>query len=137
MKLTLALLVSLFVIGTAWAEDSSSKDTPKGKQVFLDKKCNQCHSIQSDGIAKKGAVTKAGPPDLSAVGADMKADDIEKYLKKETDLHGKKHGMKFSGSETDLKELASYLEGLKTKKDTKDMKEMKDTKESKSPKEKK
>ncbi|HLP16839.1 MAG TPA: cytochrome c [Bacteroidota bacterium] len=127
MKVTLALIVSLFIIGTAWAEEGAAKTAaPKGKQIFLDKKCNQCHSIESEGVMKKTPSTsKTGPPDLSNVGSDLKASDIEKFLKKETDLHGKKHMMKFAGTDEDLKTLASYLEGLKSKKDAKETKEKK------------
>lgn len=132
MKITLALIVSLFIVGTAWAEDGTAKDAPKGKQIFLDKKCNQCHSIESEGIMKKTPSTsKTGPPDLSAVGAEVKPGFIAKYLQKDAELHGKKHMIKFSGTDEDLKTLTSYLEGLKSKKDVKEMKEMKDTKESK------
>jgi mono/diheme cytochrome c family protein len=132
MKITLALIISLFVIGSAWAADGTAKDAsvPKGKAVFLDKKCNQCHSIESEGVTKKtpGPTKPGGPPDLSSVGADVKPGFIAKYLQKDADLHGKKHMIKFAGSDDDLKALSSYLEGLKTKKDVKTTKEMKDTK---------
>ena len=122
MKITLALIVSLFIVGTAWAAEEA-KEAPKGKQVFLDKKCNQCHAIESEGITKKTPSTsKSGPPDLSAVGSDVKPGFIEKYLNKEADLHGKKHMMKFAGSPEDLKALASYLEGLKGKAEAKEKK---------------
>lgn len=133
MKITFALIVSLFVIGSAWAQDAAGKAAPKtGKQIFLDKKCNQCHSIESEGITKKTPSTaKSGPPDLSNVGAEVKPGFVAKYVTKEADLHGKKHMIKFMGTDEELKTLSAYLEGLKTKADVKAPKEMKDSKETK------
>lgn len=134
MKLLIALLMGLFLIGSAVAQEKAVKEAPasKGKQIFVEKKCVGCHSIEAEGLTKKTpSTTKSGPPDLSAVGADVKPGFIAKYLSKEADLHGKKHMMKFAGSDEDLKTLASYLEGLKGKKEMKEMKEMKETKEKK------
>lgn len=116
MKLLITLLMGLFFIGSAFAQDAAPKAAPTGKQIFQDKKCGGCHSIEAEGIVKKTPATKTGPPDLSAVGADAKPGFIAKYLSKEADLHGKKHMMKFAGTPEELKTLASYLEGLKGKK---------------------
>ncbi len=59
------------------------------------------------------AAAKRKPPDLSAVGVDQKADWIVKYLQKVETLHEKKHMKKFSGTETELTELAAWLEAQK------------------------
>jgi mono/diheme cytochrome c family protein len=113
MKLLITLLMGFFFVGSALA----SEDAPAsaGKKIFTEKKCNGCHSIEAEGIVKKTAATKTGPPDLSAVGASAKPGFIAKYLMKEADVKGKKHMMKFAGTPEELKTLAEYLEGLKGK----------------------
>jgi cbb3-type cytochrome oxidase cytochrome c subunit len=56
---------------------------------------------------------KKRPPDLSGVGVDQKADWIVKYLQKLETLHEKKHMKKFKGTDSELTELAAWLEAQK------------------------
>lgn len=88
----------------------STNDDPAGKKIFIDNKCNMCHTVESAGIESK----KSDATDLSNVGAEMKSDDIVKYLKKEMKLNGKDHKTAFKGSEEDLKKLVEWLSTLKT-----------------------
>jgi mono/diheme cytochrome c family protein len=117
--LLFVFVITLVPISFALAAETTAKDEP-GKKIFLDNKCNICHSIQAAGIAKKGpAMTstpgKNAPPDLSGVGAERSADWITKFLKKEVDLNGKKHSKLWTGKPEDLTTLAKWLESLKTK----------------------
>ena len=122
MKILVTLLMGLFIIGTAFAQEAAVKTMPasNGKQIFIDKKCVGCHTIEAEGIMKKTPTTKMIGPDLSAVGTDAKPGFIAKYITKDADLHGKKHMIKFAGTDDELKTVVSYLEGLKGKKDAKD-----------------
>jgi len=113
MNVFITLLMGFFFVGAAFAEDAAPASA--GKKIFMDKKCSGCHSIEAEGIVKKTPATKTGPPDLSAVGAEVKSGFIAKYLMKEADIKGKKHMMKFAGTPEELKTLAGYLEGLKGK----------------------
>ncbi len=82
-----------------------------GKDIFVNGKCNACHAIKSQGIESKMADKY---PDLSNVGnKNIEADVIKKFLNKETDLNGKKHAVKFKGSEEELNILVDWLLTLK------------------------
>ena len=84
---------------------------PAGQKLFMDKKCNTCHSIDSLKITKKMASSKA--PDLSNVGAEQTAEWIAKWLKKEVDLKGKKHTAAFTATPEETKTLSEWLATLK------------------------
>jgi len=108
-KLFLLTVLALF----AFVLSAKAEDAP-GKKLFLDNKCNTCHSIDSQGIAKTMASSKA--PDLSNVGSERNAEWISKYLMKEETLKDKKHMKAWAGTKEDLETLSKWLETLKTKK---------------------
>lgn len=87
----------------------SSNDDPAGKKIFVDQKCNMCHTVKSVGIESK----KSDATDLSNVGSEMKSEDMIKYLKKEIKLNDKDHKTSFKGSDEDLKILVEWLSTLK------------------------
>ena len=119
----------------AWVAPEASAES--GKDIFLSKKCNMCHSIKTEGIfnskqKKKGEADdakpayagfdddfgdkkKKGAPDLSAVGTGHDSEWMTKFLKKKirTD-EGKKHKMRFMGKDEELQILVEYLASLKT-----------------------
>jgi cytochrome c5 len=80
-----------------------------GKKVFVDNKCNMCHTVKSVGIESK----KSDATDLSTVGKDKTKEFLMKYLKKETKLNDKDHKSSFKGSEDELKTLVDWLLTLK------------------------
>ena len=83
------------------------------KELFVASKCVKCHSIDAQGVA---ATPKAGDEDkvhdLSKVGAERTAEWIQKFLRKQEDIKGKKHKLKFRGSDADLEALATWLASL-------------------------
>jgi len=83
-----------------------------GKIIFGEKKCGSCHGIEAAGLAKKSA-GKSGPPDLSTVGSRHDAAWMAKFVQKNEVLNGKKHMMKFNGSDDELKALTEWLASLK------------------------
>ena len=128
--ISVASLACALLIGAAAAQDKAPAPAPTaakdGKTLFLDNKCNTCHTIQAAGIEKRKA-SSTDPaeakeksdkkaPDLSSVGLEHKADWIAKYLMKTEAIKGEKHGRKFRGSEPELKTVSSWLETQKTPK---------------------
>jgi cytochrome c2 len=107
--LTLVALAFLFVTPVVFADEAKAD----GKKLFTDNKCNTCHSIQSQGIEKTMASSKA--PDLSDVGSTRDAEWISQFLQKKVDDDGKKHPKGWTGSEADLKTLSDWLASLKKK----------------------
>ncbi len=106
MALLALLVVSVSFVNLAQAED------PPGKKLFVTNKCNTCHSIESQGITKTLASSKA--PDQSKVGSERNAEWLTKYLLKTQDLNGKKHAKAWTGKKEDLAELVKWLETLKS-----------------------
>jgi cytochrome c551/c552 len=111
-KLALPLVLTFVVALLTSAKPLGST----GKALFEQYKCNKCHAIESQGIARDGKPPEGKqPPDLSDVGSKHKADWIQKWLMKEEEQNGKKHIKKFSGSEDELKTVATWLAGLHKK----------------------
>lgn len=108
--LTYLSIIIAIVALYGFAFTLSSNDDPAGKKIFVDQKCNMCHTVKSVGIESK----KSDATDLSNVGAQLKSDEITKYLKKEMKLNGKDHKTAFKGSDEELKKLVEWLATLKT-----------------------
>jgi mono/diheme cytochrome c family protein len=104
-------IVGLFATGAA-PRHGTEKD---GKQVFIDSKCSNCHSVSVEGIRGLRPEGGAKPNDLSNTGGKFKAPWIEKWLMKQETLNNKKHMRKFKGSPEELHTLAAWLETLKAK----------------------
>lgn len=115
-SLTVACLVLLVVIALKISAQGNAAD---GKKIFVDQKCNSCHSITAQNIpVKKGEQEEKDdkePPDLSGAGIERKADWIGKYLQKKESIKGEKHSKKFKGTDAELAVLSQWLETLKTK----------------------
>jgi cytochrome c5 len=98
------------ILGLLTAAVASAADDP-GKAVFLAQKCNLCHSVQSQGVDRTMKSSKA--PDLSTAGTTRTADWIEKFLKKEEMLNGKKHQKSLTATPEETTQLVKWLAGLK------------------------
>lgn len=100
-------------------EKATAQGGADGKKIYVDNKCNACHSITALSIPVKKVEgeekNEKDPPDLSSVGLERNADWISKYLMKKEAIKGEKHSKKFKGSEGDLSVLAQFLEAQKTK----------------------
>lgn len=105
----LSIIVAIVAL-YGFAFTISYNDDPAGKKIFVDNKCNMCHIIKSAGIESK----KSDATDLSNVGAEMKKDDMIKYLKKEMKLNDKVHKTAFKGTDEELTKLVEWLSTLKT-----------------------
>ena len=90
---------------------TSYSEAKTGKDIFLNNKCNMCHSINSLKIESK---MPNKYPDLSEVGKkELKSANLKSFLMKEGDLNGKKHAIKFKGDAAELDTLVNWLQTLK------------------------
>jgi len=103
------LFISAIVALFAFAFSFSQNKDLNGKQIFIDSKCNNCHTVNSTEITSK----KDDAVDLSNAGSVGDAQLIKSYLLKETKINDKEHKMKFKGSDAELNTLAEWLASLK------------------------
>ncbi len=93
---------------------AATESVPAGQQLFLDHKCNLCHTVSARNIAKRSQTdsetTKA--PDLSDAGRHA-PELLRGFLKKETKIADKEHKRSFKGTEEELTQLVSWLTELK------------------------
>jgi hypothetical protein len=107
--LLLLSVAILFLIGFS-AQLALAEDAP-GKKLFMEQKCNTCHSVESQQITKTMASSKAS--DLSDVGNKRTEEWMTKWMKKEVDIDGKKHTKGWTGKEEDLTTLVKWMATLK------------------------
>jgi hypothetical protein len=98
-------IVALYGFAFTIADEKSDD----GKKVFVDNKCNMCHTVTVAGIESK----KSDAVDLSTVGKDRTVEFLTKYLKKEAKLNDKDHKASFKGTDEDLTKLVEWLSTLK------------------------
>lgn len=87
--------------------------SPDGKQIFLNQRCNLCHSVSTAGI---DAVIKSPAmrgPDLVNVADKHDAKWLKGWLHKKIEMNGKKHRKLFTGSDAELDTLISWLQAQK------------------------
>jgi mono/diheme cytochrome c family protein len=84
-----------------------------GKQIFLAQKCSLCHSVSSAGIERTVKSEKVAGPDLTNTAAKEDASKLVKFLRKEGELNGKKHGKAFTGTDEELGALIAWLQAQK------------------------
>ncbi len=111
VRIAEVLFLIIFMTG-ALAITNAQNSTKAPIELFKEKKCNSCHSIQTLGIEKKNKKSKGG--DLSNVGSKYEVPFLVDYLKKKVEIDGKKHGIKFKGSDEELMELVGFLSTLRT-----------------------
>lgn len=119
------LVTVLAVLGVlAAAPQAGARKAKDGKAIFLENKCQSCHAIESQGLARKklegdeekGAEGSKKPPDLSNVGSAHDAAWMARFLMKLESKDREKHRRKFKGGEADLKTLTAWLATLKPEK---------------------
>ena len=132
MKRIVVVLAAGLLMAVAWGVASADEAAPAkeakeapGKALYLQYSCNSCHTVAAQAIEKKASAsegeakeaaageeassTKKKAPDLSAVGTELKAEFIVKYLQKLEAIKGKKHMKKFKGTDEELAQLAAWL----------------------------
>lgn len=105
-KVLLGLLSLIIVFGFTFTAEVQSEEAETGKDVFVAKKCNQCHAVEACEIEAK---IKNKYPDLSSLSGDYDAEFLKKYLLKEEKINNKNHLMKFSGSDDELTAIVDWI----------------------------
>jgi mono/diheme cytochrome c family protein len=121
MKQTLGFSLSVLVAVVFFAAFQSgpvrgaaaAAAKPDGKQIFLAQKCNLCHSVSSAGIEHTVKSAKMAGPDLTNLAAKEEAAKLAKFLRKEIEVNGKKHGKAFTGTEGEMGALIAWLQEQK------------------------
>jgi len=103
---TMSLSLALCAGASLLAADAGAT-APDGKQIFLDQKCNMCHSVSSAGITP---TSKIKAPDLAGLASKEDPAFLTKFLKKAADKNGKKHLKQFTGSDAELGTLVAWLQ---------------------------
>lgn len=98
--------------GIAYADVIS--EIKGGKQIFMNSKCNSCHSLEIEDIEAK--VKKNPAADLSKLDKDYSIEFLVKYLNKEEKLNEKFHPVGFKGDKQNLNELTTWLKSLNNSK---------------------
>ena len=91
---------------------SAQSEAADAKELFLEEKCNRCHSISSLNIENTGQKKIS---DLSEVGSRFSTEFIAKYLNREEAIEGKKHLKNLKSEGADIEALAKWLSTLKKK----------------------
>lgn len=102
----ISTIVALFAFAFSFSQDQDLD----GKQIYIDSKCNNCHTVTSMEITSK----KDDASDLSNTGALGDAQLMKSYLLKEAKINDQDHKLKFKGTEAELDVLVDWLLTLKT-----------------------
>jgi mono/diheme cytochrome c family protein len=111
MRKAIAILsLAVFALAVGLASVAQAAD---GKALFVEKKCNLCHAVDSQGIEKKSAKMKGA--ELSDAGSRVEsADALKKFLTQETMKDGEKHKKKWKGTDEELDTIVEWVMSLKT-----------------------
>lgn len=80
-----------------------------GKAIFVNRKCNKCHSVSTQGIEAKTRSEKLKGPDLVNLTDKYKPGWIARYLKKKVKKNGRFHRTSFKGTDEELQTLVDWL----------------------------
>jgi mono/diheme cytochrome c family protein len=109
---TLSILLAIVLLGVLYSGPAAGQAGKlDGKAIFLAQKCNMCHSVPTQGIERTVKSEKIAGPDLVNIKED--AAFLTKWLHKQAELHGKKHGKLFTGSDEELATLVAWIQAQK------------------------
>ncbi len=109
---TLSILLAVVLLAALYSGPAAGQAAKlDGKAVFLAQKCNMCHNVPTQGIVRTMKSEKMAGPDIVNVKED--AAFLNKWLRKQVDLHGKKHGKAFTGSDEELGALIAWIQAQK------------------------
>jgi len=83
------------------------------KEIFVAQKCVKCHSIDAQGVETTSKKDPSEISDLSEVGSKHDQAAISAYLKRESEMNGKKHKYKFKGTDEEFETVVAWLASLK------------------------
>jgi cytochrome c553 len=105
--------LGFWVLATVFSQPGAA-DAADAKELFVDGKCIRCHSVEAQGVAARPRTgDEDAVTDLSKAGTERTVEWMQQYLRKEVDLEGVRHPLKYRGSDEDLRTLAAWLAALK------------------------
>ena len=114
LVLAVPMVVAIFYTGpVAFAAPQGEGAGINGKALFLAQKCSTCHTVKAAGIERTTKSEKMAGPDLDGKVAERGAEWTAKYLRKQADIEGKKHGKEFKGTDEELAALVNWLAAQK------------------------
>ena len=102
--LMIGIWMVVFSFGTRFA-NGEEELVEKGKQLYTQKKCGLCHTVDGSG-GKKGG-------DLSDVGSKRDAEWLTKYMRDPKSVIPEAKMPAFRGTDEELNALVAYLMSLK------------------------
>lgn len=86
------------------------------KEIYKTYKCTKCHSMKIENIEPLEEELMKGKKivDHSGVGLKYSSEWIKRWLLKQEEKDGKKHKIKFKGTEEELEILSEWLSEKKT-----------------------
>jgi len=117
MKQTIGFTLSIFLVvlllATLYSGPAAGQTAGKldGKAIFLAQKCNMCHNVPPAAIERTMKSEKMAGPDLVNIKEDAAV--LGKVLRKQADVHGKKHPKAFTGSDEELGALIAWIQAQK------------------------
>jgi len=108
---TLSIFLAVFLLALLYSGPASGQAKPDGKTIFLAQKCNLCHSIPTAAIARTVKSEKMAGPDLVNIKTDPAL--LAKFLHKQAEIEGKKHGKMFTGSDEELTTVIAWIQSQK------------------------
>lgn len=106
----LVLALALSVPHVSWSQTSEeSASAINGKTIYIDYKCNLCHSVTSAGIEAKVKSEKMKGPDLTGVTSKREPEWIAKYVRKQVQIEDRDHKPEFKGTDEELDALIAWL----------------------------
>jgi mono/diheme cytochrome c family protein len=108
MRFYMAFMAVGFLIlgGLIWAHEH----TEEGRQAFLDKNCNMCHAVETADIEARTRSEAMLGPDLAREARELTDQEMTAYLKRETDLEGKRHPRAFVGTDEELNAIVAWVQ---------------------------
>lgn len=105
-NITIYLFITAAIVALyGFAFTVASEDEPDGKKLFLENKCNMCHTVKLAGIESK----KSDATELKNLDETKNTEFWINYLKKKEKLNGKDHKTAFKGSDADLQKIVEWL----------------------------
>ena len=111
ISFTLSVCFAVALLAVLYSPPASGQAKLDGKAIFMAQKCNTCHSVPTANITRTMKSEKVAGPDL--VNVKTEAGTLTKYLRKQADLNGKKHGKAFTGSDEELGALVAWIQAQK------------------------
>ena len=87
----------------------AAADTATGAELFHTLKCQLCHSVPAAGIEAKAKSDKVKGADLGTAAAELTAEAMISYVRRETEIDDKQHKKEFKGTDEELAAIVDWL----------------------------